>query len=233
MPAANQAAAPAEVAALRDSGRYGRDGTIPNKVGADDFDGGILAIANPHDCRSWYITDELLAYHDHEWGYPVHDDQRLFQMLCLEGASVGLSWRTILHKRPAYRRLFHDFDIDACAAMPDEELERALGDPAIVRSRPKVFAVRSNAQAAQDIRREFGSLDAYLWGSVDGRQVVGAWQSMDQIPTQTELSRKVSADLKRRGMRFVGPVITYSFLQAVGIVNDHLLSCDRREACMD
>ena len=189
-------------------------------------------IANPLDCRSWYVTDELLAYHDLEWGRPVHDDQKLFEMICLEGASVGLSWRTILHKRPAYRRLFHDFDIDACAAMSDEELDAALADPGIVRARAKVYAVRGNARVAQAIRREFGSLDAYLWGFVGGRQVVGEWSSMDEIPTQTELSRTVSADLKRRGMSFVGPVITYSFLQATGIVNDHLLTCDRREACM-
>lgn len=189
-------------------------------------------IANPLDCRSWYVTDELLAYHDLEWGRPVHDDQKLFEMICLEGASVGLSWRTILHKRPAYRRLFHDFDIDACAAMSDEELDAVLADSGIVRARAKVYAVRGNARVAQAIRREFGSLDAYLWGFVGGRQVVGEWSSMDEIPTQTELSRTVSADLKRRGMSFVGPVITYSFLQATGIVNDHLLTCDRREACM-
>lgn len=192
-----------------------------------------MPIANPLDCRSWYVTDELLAYHDHEWGQPVHDDRTLFEMLCLEGASVGLSWRTILHKRPAYRRVFHDFDIDACAAMSDAELQAALLDPGIVRARAKVWAVRSNAQVTQAIQAECGSLDAYLWGFVDGRPVIGSWTSMDEIPTQTELSRTVSADLKRRGMRFVGPVITYSYLQAVGIVNDHLLTCDCREACQN
>ena len=191
-----------------------------------------MPIANPLDCRSWYVTDELLAYHDHEWGRPTHDDRHLFEMLCLEGASVGLSWRTILHKRPAYRQLFHGFDIAACAAMTDEELGSVLADPSIVRARAKVWAVRENARAVQDIQREFGSLDAYLWGFVGGQQVVGSWTSMDEIPTQTELSRTVSRDLKRRGMRFVGPVITYSFLQAVGIVNDHLLTCDCRDACL-
>lgn len=190
-----------------------------------------MAIANPLDCRSWYVTDELLAYHDHEWGVPVHDDNRLFEMICLEGTSVGLSWRTILHKRPLYREVFCGFDIDRCAAMTDDELETALATPDIIRSRGKVFAVRENAKAAQAIRKEFGSLDAYLWGFANNTQVVGSWHSMDEIPTQTELSRAVSADLKRRGMSYVGPVITYSFLQAVGIVNDHLLSCDRREAC--
>ena len=183
------------------------------------------------DCRSWYVTDELLAYHDHEWGYPVHDDRKLFEMLCLEGASVGLSWRTIWHKRKAYRRLFHNFDIEVCATMTDAELEEALADPGIVRARTKVWAVRTNAQAVQAIQQEFGSLDAYLWGFVEGKQVLGHWERVDQVPTQTDLSRRVSADLKRRGVRFVGPVITYSYLQAVGIVNDHLLSCDRFEAC--
>ena len=191
-----------------------------------------MAIANPLDCRSWYVTPLLLAYHDHEWGRPVHDDRQLFEMLCLEGMSVGLSWRTVIEKRPEYRRVFHGFDIDACAAMPDAELEEALTNPGIIRARAKVWAIRSNAQVTQAIRQEFGSLDAYLWGFVDGRQVVGSWDSMEQIPTQTELSRTVSADLKRRGMRFVGPVITYSYLQAVGIVNDHLLTCDCRKECM-
>ena len=179
-----------------------------------------MSIANPLDCRSWYVTPELLAY------------RKLFEMLCLEGASVGLSWRTIWHKRQAYRRLFHNFEIDACAAMTDQELEEALLDPGIVRARGKVWAVRSNAQATQRICQEFGSLNAYLWGFVGGQQVVGSWTSMDEIPTVTDLSRSVSADLKQRGMRYVGPVITYSFLQAVGIVNDHLLTCDCREACL-
>ena len=192
-----------------------------------------MAIANPLDCRSWYVTDELLTYHDHEWGMPVHDDTKLFEMLCLEGASVGLSWRTILHKRPAYRRVFHDFNIEACAAMEDDELEAALADPGIVRARAKVWAVRTNARVTQSLQREFGSLDAYLWSFVAGKQIVGSWERMDQIPTQTELSRTLSTDLKRRGMRFVGPVITYSYLQAVGIVNDHLVTCDRRSACCE
>ena len=192
-----------------------------------------MAIANPLDCRSWYVTDELLAYHDHEWGMPVHDDTKLFEMLCLEGASVGLSWRTILHKRPAYRRVFHDFNIEACAAMEDDELEVALANPGIVRARAKVWAVRTNARVTQSLQREFGSLDAYLWSFVAGKQIVGTWERMEQIPTQTELSRTLSIDLKRRGMRFVGPVITYSYLQAVGIVNDHLVTCDRRNACCE
>ena len=190
-----------------------------------------MAISNPLDCRSWYTTDELLAYHDHEWGRPVHDDQRLFEMICLEGTSVGLSWRTVLHKRAVYRQAFRGFDIDACAALTDDELEAALATPGIIRSRGKVWAVRQNALATQAIRAEFGSLDAYQWGFVGGEQVLGTWTDMRQIPTQTELSRAVSADLKRRGMRYVGPVITYSFLQAIGIVNDHLLTCDCRDAC--
>ena len=192
-----------------------------------------MTIANPLDCRSWYVTDELLAYHDQEWGKPVHDDDHLFEMICLEGTSVGLSWRTVLHKRPLYREVFCNFDIDRCAKMDDAELEAALTTPGIIRSRGKVFAVRENARVAQAIRAEFGRLDAYLWGFVDNTQVVGSWHSMEEIPVQTALSRTVAAGLKRRGMRYVGPVITYSFLQAVGIVNDHLLTCDRREACCD
>jgi DNA-3-methyladenine glycosylase I len=192
-----------------------------------------MIIADPLDCRSWYTTDELLRYHDHEWGRPVHDDRQLFEMICLEGTSVGLSWRTVLHKRPIYRQAFCGFDIDACAAMTDEELDATLATPGIIRSRGKVWAVRQNACATKAIQEEFGSLDAYLWGFVGGKQVVNSWEDSRHVPTQTELSRVVSADLKRRGMRYVGPVITYSFLQAVGIVNDHLLGCDCRDACMD
>ena len=120
-----------------------------------------MVISDPLNCRSWYTTDELLAYHDREWGRPVHDDQRLFEMICLEGTSVGLSWRTVLHKRPVYREVFHEFDVDACAALTDDELEVALTTPGIIRSRGKVWAVRQNALATQAIQ-EFGSLDAYL-----------------------------------------------------------------------
>ena len=181
------------------------------------------------ECRAWSRDDvELLAYHDHEWCKPTHDDRLEFELLCLEGASVGLSWAQILHRRAAYRRAFHDFDIDACAAMTDSELEAFMGDAGIVRNRRKIESVRSNAQAVQRIREEFGSFDAYLWGFVDGVPIDGSWASVEEMPTNTALSKRMSADLRRRGCSFVGPVITYSFLQAIGIVNDHLRDCEYR-----
>ena len=169
-----------------------------------------------------------MAYHDHEWCKPCHDDDFEFEMLCLEGASVGLSWAQVLHRRKAYRRAFHDFEIDACAAMTDEELDALTDDAGIVRNRRKIESVRSNALAVQRIRAEFGSFDAYLWGFVDGEPVVGDWATPEDVPASSELSKRMSADLKRRGVSFVGPVITYSFLQAVGIVNDHLVDCECR-----
>lgn len=186
-----------------------------------------------HDCRAWCGNDAVLIdYHDHEWCRPTHDDRLLFELLCLEGASVGLAWQTVLHKRAAYRQTFHGFDIEACARMTDDEIEAALANPGIIRARAKVRSVRNNARVVQALQREFGSLDAYLWGFVGGRQVVGSWERLVEVPTQSELSRKVSADLKRRGASFVGPVITYSYLQSIGIINDHLQSCDCWEACL-
>jgi DNA-3-methyladenine glycosylase I len=177
-------------------------------------------------CRAWTQGDpELVAYHDHEWCKPRHDDTFEFEMLCLEGASVGLSWAQILHRRDAYRRAFHDFDIDACASMTDAELDALADDAGIVRNRRKIASVRTNARAVLRIRDEFGSFDAYLWGFVDGEPVVGNWATLDEMPASSEVSRRMSADLKRRGFSFVGPVITYSFLQAIGIVNDHLRDC--------
>lgn len=180
-------------------------------------------------CRGWAAGDPILEeYHDREWCKISHDDRFQFEMLCLEGASVGLSWRTILHKREAYRRLFHGFDIDACAAMTEAELEAALADPGIIRNRGKVFGVRKNARAVQAIRRELGSFDAYLWGFAGGRQIDGRWKTPEEVPTVSAVSEALSADLKKRGMGFVGPVITYSFLQAIGMVNDHLADCPYR-----
>ena len=180
-------------------------------------------------CRSWYEGDPILeAYHDHEWCKVSHDDRFQFEMLCLEGASVGLSWRTIMHKRQAYHAAFHGFDIDACAGMTDEELETQLVNPGIIRNRGKVFGVRKNARVVQAIQAEFGSFDAYLWGFVDGKPIDGRWEATEQMPTSSDVSRAVSADMRRRGMAYVGPVITYSFLQAIGIVNDHLADCPYR-----
>lgn len=182
-----------------------------------------------NNCRGWYEGDPILeAYHDQEWCKVNHDDRFQFEMLCLEGASVGLSWRTILHKREAYRRAFHDFDIDRCAAMTDEELEALLSDPGLIRNRNKIFSVRKNARIVQAIQREYSSFDAYLWNFTDGVPVDGHWKTPEEVPTESEVSRRMSADMKKRGIGFVGPVITYSFLQAIGIVNDHLAGCEYR-----
>ena len=180
-------------------------------------------------CRNWYNGDPILEeYHDHAWCKINHDDDFEFEMLCLEGASVGLSWQIIMHKREADRAAFHNFKIDACAAMTDEELEEQLNNAGLVRNRNKIFSVRKNAQAVQRIQKEFGSFDAYLWSFTDGQQIDGHWKTPAEVPTASDVSRKMSADMKKRGIGFVGPVITYSFLQAIGIVNDHLADCEYR-----
>ena len=180
-------------------------------------------------CRAWYEGDPILEeYHDHEWYQVNHDDRFQFEMLCLEGASVGLSWKTIMHKREAYRTAFHGFDIDACAAMTDEELEALMSNPGIIRNRNKIFSVRKNAQVVKALQAEFGSFDAYLWGFVNGERIDGRWKTTAEMPTVSDVSRKMSADMKKRGIGFVGPVITYSFLQSIGIVNDHLADCPCR-----
>ena len=181
------------------------------------------------ECRNWCGGDPLLeAYHDREWCKVSHDDDFQFQMLCLEGASVGLSWRTIMYKRAAYLAAFHGFIIDECAAMSDEELEVLRANPGIIRNRSKIYSVRKNAQIVQKIQKEFGSLDAYLWSFTGGRQIDGHWKTPREIPTVSEISIAMSKDMKRRGIGFVGPVITYSFLQSIGIVNDHLEDCEYR-----
>ena len=181
------------------------------------------------NCRNWYEGDSILEqYHDREWCKITHDDQFQFELLCLEGASVGLSWKTIMHKRENYRRAFHNFNIDICAKMSDDELEQLLSNAGLIRNRNKIFSVRKNAQVIQDIQKEFGSFDAYLWSFTDGKQIDGQWGVVEEIPTVSDLSQKLSQDMKKRGISFVGPIITYSFLQAIGIVNDHLVNCDYR-----
>ena len=180
-------------------------------------------------CWEIYEGDALLEeYHDSEWCRVSHDERYLFEMLCLEGASVGLSWRTIMHKREAYKKAFHNFDIALCAAMSDKELCSLLNDPGLIRNRAKIFGVRKNAQAVLKIREEYGSFDAYVWSFTKGKRIDGKWMNVGEIPVENEVSRKMSADMKKRGMVFVGPIITYSFMQAVGIVNDHLRDCPNR-----
>jgi len=180
------------------------------------------------------VTDpRYLAYHDEEWGVPVHDDVRLFEMLTLEGAQAGLSWSTILHKREGYRTAFDGFDPDAVARYTPAKVARLLQDPSIVRNRLKVESTVRNAGAVLQVRQSFGSLDAYLWTFVGGAPIVNRWKGLGDIPAETEESRAMSKDLKRRGFRFVGPTVCYAFMQATGMVNDHLTTCHRHAACAD
>jgi len=171
--------------------------------------------------------DELYAaYHDLEWGVPLHDERSLFALLCLEGAQAGLSWRTILARRDGYRAVFSGFDVDEVAAFDDERLEQALGDTRIVRNRLKVFATRDNARAVERLRAET-SLDRFLWSFVGGRPKVNAWTSLAEIPAVTAEAEAMSRALRGLGFRFVGPTICYAFMQAAGLVNDHLVDCFR------
>jgi len=180
----------------------------------------------------WGATDPLLReYHDTEWGTPLHDDQQLFEFLCLEGAQAGLSWRTVLAKREHYRQVFHDFDIARVAAMKNRELEKLLLDPGIIRNRLKVFATRDNAITALGVIEEFGSLDAYLWSFVDGKPLVNRWADSGSVPASTPLSDGMSKAMKKRGFRFVGSTILYSLMQATGMINDHVVTCFRHSAC--
>ena len=176
---------------------------------------------------AWGDSPDMHDYHDTEWGTPLHDDQQLFEFLCLEGAQAGLSWRTILLKREHYRRVFHQFDIECVAAMKDRELEKALLDAGIVRNRLKVYAARDNAIASLKVIDEHGSLDRYLWSFVDGEPIRNSWTGQGDVPASTPLSDRMSKELKKRGFRFVGTTICYAFMQATGMVNDHTVSCFR------
>jgi DNA-3-methyladenine glycosylase I len=169
----------------------------------------------------------MLAYHDREWGVPHRDDRALFELLTLEGAQAGLSWRTILTRRDEYRRAFHEFDIGRVAGMRDATLEKLLQSSGIIRNRLKIWSVRDNARTALDVVSEHGSLDAYLWSFVDGTPIVNRWDDRKQVPAKTELSDRMSKALAKRGFRFVGSTICYAFMQATGMVNDHLVSCFR------
>jgi DNA-3-methyladenine glycosylase I len=175
----------------------------------------------------WARTPLSIRYHDEEWGVPVRDDRRLFEMLVLEGAQAGLSWETILRKRQAYRRAFAGFDPARVAAYDGRAIRRLLADPGIVRNRLKVESAVSNARAFLAVRAEFGRFATYIWSFVDGKPMVNAWGSVVDVPARTPASEVMSRDLARRGFRFVGPTICYAFMQAVGLVNDHLVGCFR------
>ena len=177
---------------------------------------------------AWVADDPLLiAYHDREWGTPIHDDNLLFEFLILEGAQAGLSWRTILQKREAYRTAFDGFDPASVATYDANKVDELLANPGIVRNRLKIQAAITNARRFLDIQAEFGSFDAFVWAFVDGHPVQNTWHSLGELPAETPVSRAMSRELKARGFKFVGPVICYAFMQAVGMVNDHLVDCFR------
>jgi len=175
-------------------------------------------------------TDAMREYHDTEWGVPVHDDRVLFEFLCLEGAQAGLSWRTVLDKRENYRRAFNDFDIARCARLTDRRIETLLGDAGLIRNRLKITSVRDNARAALEAIDEHGSLDAFLWSLVGGKPIRNAWKESKQVPATTEVSDRMSKVLSKSGFRFIGSTICYAFMQATGMVNDHLVTCFRYNA---
>ncbi|KJR96434.1 MAG: DNA-3-methyladenine glycosylase [Desulfobulbaceae bacterium BRH_c16a] len=178
----------------------------------------------------WCGNEPLyIAYHDEDWGVPVHDDRKLFEMLILEGAQAGLSWLTILRKRENYRKAFDNFDAAKVAGYSEADVARLLADPGIVRNRLKINAAIKNARAVLTVREEFDTLDGYLWRCFEGIPVQNSWKSMAELPARTLQSDAMSKDLKRRGFTFVGSTICYAFMQAVGMVNDHLVDCFRHD----
>jgi DNA-3-methyladenine glycosylase I len=178
--------------------------------------------------RCWWAgTDPMTAYHDQEWGVPAHDDRTLFEFLVLEGAQAGLSWSTILNKRENYRRAFDNFDPKIVGSYSEDKMRSLLDDEGIVRNRMKIASAVKNAHAFLEVQSEFGSFDAFVWGFVDGAPVQNRWTSPSDIPASTPLSDSVSRELKRRGFSFVGTTICYAFMQATGLVNDHLVPCFR------
>ena len=179
----------------------------------------------------WARTELSIPYHDREWGVPCRDDRLLFEHLLLDCAQAGLSWEIMLRKREGYRRAFAGFDPEKVARFNRRSVERLLGDPGIVRNRMKIESAIGNARAYLEVQNEFGSFSVYLWGFVDGEPVLNRWRRIEQIPAKTLLAEKVSKDLKERGFSFVGPTIVYAFLQATGVVNDHLLTCVRHAEC--
>lgn len=182
----------------------------------------------------WCKGSEIeLEYHDKEWGVPLHDDQRLFEFLILEGAQAGLSWATILNKRDHYRKVFDQFDPLLVAEYSERKIQQLLTDPGIVRNRLKVTSAVSNARLFLDVQAEYGSFDHYIWQFTDGRVIQNNWRSHNEIPASTAESDAMSKDLKQRGFRFVGTTICYAYMQATGMVNDHTVDCYRHEEIKD
>jgi len=179
---------------------------------------------------AWAGNDPLYQkYHDEEWGVALHDDRRLFEMLNLEGAQAGLSWITILKKRQGYRAAFDNFEPQVCAAYSDEYLESLRYDASIIRNKLKIYSVRTNARAFLAVAKEFGSFDSYIWSFVDHTTIINNFKSLSEVPAFTAQSDRMSKDLKRRGFKFVGSTICYAYMQAVGMVNDHVRDCFRHK----
>jgi DNA-3-methyladenine glycosylase I len=186
----------------------------------------IVGSDGKHRCFGGQPGKEFYGeYHDEEWGVPVHDDRLLFENLILEGAQAGLSWETVLRKRDGYRRAFHGFDVERCAAMGDEELELLRDDVGIIRNRLKIYSVRKNALAFLDIQREFGSFDVWLWGHLDGAPPVNRPARFAAMASTSPISDAIARTLKKRGMSFVGSTIIYAYMQAIGMTDDHLAGC--------
>jgi DNA-3-methyladenine glycosylase I len=175
----------------------------------------------------WARNDLAIEYHDSEWGVPLHNDQKLFEFIVLEGAQAGLSWDTILKKREAYRRAFAGFDVEKVARFGEKQIEKLLSDQGIIRNRLKIASAINNARAFIKVAEEFGSFDSYIWRFVDGKPLINRWKELSEIPARTPLSDLISKDLKKRGFSFVGSTIVYAHMQATGMVNDHLTSCFR------
>ena len=175
----------------------------------------------------WGENEQMIKYHDKEWGVPVHSDRKHFEFLVLEGAQAGLSWSTILKRREGYRKAFANFDPKKVAKFTKRDVNRLLKDPGIIRNKLKVASAINNAQRFLEIQQEFGSFDKYVWGFVGGKPIKNKWRKMSQLPAVTEESRALSKDLKKRGFTFVGPTIIYAHMQAVGMVNDHTVDCFR------
>jgi DNA-3-methyladenine glycosylase I len=189
----------------------------------------VKGFPDPVRC-AWASGELSIRYHDEEWGVPVHDDRTLFEFLILEGAQAGLSWITILNKRDHYRQAFDGFDAERIARYDRRKIERLLRDPGIVRNKLKIASAVGNAKAFLRVQKEFGSFDRYIWQFVDGKPRVNSPKSLKQLPARTVESHAMSKDLKKRGFKFVGSTICYAFMQAVGMVNDHVVDCFRYKA---
>ena len=184
-------------------------------------------IANKKRCP-WPLNDpQMIAYHDTEWGVPVHDDRKLFEFLVLDAFQAGVSWAIVLHKRENFRQAFHNFDYTRIAKYTARDVKRLLGDAGIIRNRLKIAAAINNAQRFLEVQKEFGSFDQYIWQFVGGKPIVNKWKTLRQIPATSPESDAMSRDLKARGFKFVGSTICYAFMQAAGLVNDHVVDCFR------